>query len=249
MNTTAIQNLRTPRFHLGTWLSIGSPVIAELAGQYGFDWLLVDLEHGCGGEASLFQTLQALRGSASAIIVRVGAPHPDLIQRVLDWGADGIMVPHVDTVEIARRVVRTALFPPLGNRGFSRSVRACGYGLRPHDAAAQPLILAQIESEEAVGNAGEIAAVDGIDVLFVGPADLSFDLQANRSAQTYESCLKTVAEAARRASKQAGLLNRHEADGSALSEQGFTIQALDSDLAILRQRYNEMASRYLLPRA
>lgn len=249
MNTTAIQNLRTPRFHLGTWLSIGSPVIAELAGLCGFDWLLIDLEHGCGGEASLFQTLQALRGSTSAVIVRVGAPHPDLIQRVLDWGADGIMVPHVDAADIARDVVRAVRFPPLGTRGFSRSVRSCDYGLSPHDTAIQPLILAQIESVEAVGNVGEIAAIDGVDVLFVGPADLSFDLKANRSERSYEDSLEAVAAATRAAGKQTGILIRNEADVGELSAQGFTVQAVDSDIAILRQRYRELAARYLPPRS
>ncbi len=244
MNTTALQNLREPRFHLGTWLSIGSPVIAELASLCGFDWLLVDLEHGCGGEASLFQTLQAQRGSSSAVIVRVGAPHPDLIQRVLDWGADGIMVPHVDTAERARAIVRSVRFPPHGTRGYSRSVRACGYGMEVPDATVQPLILAQIESAEAVGNAREIAAVDGIDVLFVGPADLTFDLKASGSATTYDACLTAVAEVARASGKQAGILNRNEADAESLGKLGYTVQAIDSDTAILRQRYKELVARF-----
>ena len=130
MNTNALQKLRASGFHLGTWLSLGSPVICELAGLCGFDWLLIDLEHGAVGEGALFHSLQALRGSDSAIIVRVGAPHPDLIQRALDWGADGIMVPHVDTIAQAQACVRSALFPPRGTRGYSRSVRACDYGLR-----------------------------------------------------------------------------------------------------------------------
>ena len=244
MNTSATHNLRSPRFHLGTWLSLGSPVIAELAGLCGFDWLLIDLEHGCVGEASLFQTLQALRGSRSAVIVRVGAPHPDLIQRVLDWGADGIMVPHVDSAAIAQAVVRAVRFPPLGTRGYSRSVRACGYGLELPDAAVQPLVLAQIESAEAVARVREIAAVDGIDALFVGPADLSFDLKASGSALTYDGCLADVAAAARAAGKQAGILNRNEADADALAAQGYTLQAVDSDTAILRQRYKELVARF-----
>ena len=244
MNTTALTRLRAPRFHLGTWLSIGSPVIAELAGLCGFDWLLFDLEHGCGDEAALFQNLQAMRGSKSAAIVRVGAPHPDLIQRVLDWGADGIMVPHVDTAAIARSVVRSVRFPPHGTRGYSRSVRACGYGMELPDADVQPLVLAQIESAAAVANVGEIAAVDGIDVLFVGPADLAFDLKASASALTYEACLKAVADAARKSGKQTGILNRNEKDIPDLSVLGFTFQAVDSDLAILRQRYKDLATRF-----
>jgi 2-dehydro-3-deoxyglucarate aldolase/4-hydroxy-2-oxoheptanedioate aldolase len=243
MNTTAIQNLRTPGFHLGTWLSVGSPVIAELAGLCGFDWLLLDLEHGCGGESPLFQTLQALRSSRSAAIVRVGAPHPDLIQRVLDWGADGVMIPHVDTSEIARECVRCVRFPPHGRRGYSRSVRACGYGLNVPEASVQPLVLAQIESETAVANVAEIAAVDGVDVLFVGPADLAFDLKASASARPYEACLRDVAAAAQASGKQAGILCRNESDVPALTSQGFAIQAVDSDLAILRQRYLDLASR------
>lgn len=244
MNTTTITNLRSPRFHLGTWLSLGSPVIAELAGLCGFDWLLIDLEHGCVGEASLFQTLQALRGSRSAVIVRVGAPHPDLIQRVLDWGADGIMVPHVDTAEIARAVVRAVRFPPCGTRGYSRSVRACGYGLELPDAAVQPLVLAQIESGEAVANVREIAAVDGVDVLFVGPADLAFDLKASGSALAYDACLAAVAAAATSSGRQAGILCRNEADAAPLRELGYTVQAIDSDTAILRQRYKDLVARF-----
>ena len=246
MNTPAIGTFRARRFHLGTWLSLGSPMIAELAGLCGFDWLLIDLEHGCGGEAALFQTLQALRGSRSAVIVRVGAPYPDLIQRVLDWGADGIMVPHVDTPEIAAAVVRALRFPPHGTRGYSRSVRACGYGLALPDAAAQPLLLAQIESAEAVGNVREIAAVDGLDVLFVGPADLTFDLKASGSALAYAACLKSVAEAASASGRQAGILTRDEADLAALAAQGYTVQAVDSDLAILRQRYTALVARYVV---
>ena len=229
---------------LGTWLSIGSPVIAELVGQCGFDWLLVDLEHGCGGESTLFQNLQALRGTNAAVIVRVGAPHPDLIQRVLDWGADGIMVPHVDNAEVAQAVVRAVRFPPHGTRGYSRSVRACGYGLNVPESEVQPLVFAQIETTEAVGNVKEIAEVDGVDVLFIGPSDLTFDLKAAGSKQTYEACLKVVAEAAHANGRKAGILNRSENDFESLVAQGFAVQALDSDIAILRTRYLDIVKRF-----
>jgi 2-dehydro-3-deoxyglucarate aldolase/4-hydroxy-2-oxoheptanedioate aldolase len=244
MNTASILRLREHRLHLGTWLSIGSPVITELAGLCGFDWLLIDLEHGCGGEASLFQNLQALKGSRSTVIVRVGAPYPDLIQRVLDWGADGVMIPHVDTAAIAQACVRAVRFPPRGDRGYSRSVRACGYGLETPDVSVQPLILAQIESKEAVGNVRDVAAVDGVDVLFVGPADLAFDLKASGSSLTYEACLQAVAAAAQEAGKQAGLLNRDESQVHDLTAQGFTVQAVDSDMAILRQRYKDLIAHF-----
>ena len=240
MNTAAIQHLRTPGFHLGTWLSLGSPALAELAGLCGFDWLLIDLEHGCVGEAVLFQTLQALRGSRSAVIVRIGAPQPDQIQRALDWGADGIMVPHVDTPQAAAACVRGTRFPPHGHRGYSRSVRACDYGLGAHDPAQRPLVFVQIESAQAVTRAREIAVVEGIDVLFIGPADLRFDLQAHNSALDYAESLNTVVQAARVAGIQAGILTRNDADIAPLGRQGFSVLAADSDMAILRKRYAEL---------
>ncbi len=237
-------SLRTPVFHLGTWLSLGSPVIAELAGLCGFDWLLLDLEHGAVGEGALFQSLQALRGTRSSVIVRVGAPYPDLIQRVLDWGADGIMVPHVDTAEQARAAVRATRYAPDGTRGYSRSIRALDYGLAVKPTQTSPLILAQIESTLAVANAPEIAAVAGIDVLFVGPADLNFELQSSATTLTYTESLQRVAAAAHAAGKQAGILNRNAQDATTLQTQGYTVQAIDSDLAILRQRYQELVKQF-----
>ena len=129
--------LRERKPHFGTWLSSGSPVVTELAADSGFDWLLLDLEHGCGSEAALLPQLQAMRGSGAAAIVRVGAPHADLIARVLDLGADGIMVPHISTVSEAEACVRAMHYPPRGLRGVSRSVRAHGYGLCPFESAPQ----------------------------------------------------------------------------------------------------------------
>ncbi len=242
MNTTLLAGLRESRSHLGTWLSIGSPVIAELAAQSGFDWLLFDLEHGCSSEAALFAQLQAIRGTPAAAIVRVGAPHPDIILRVLDWGAEGIMVPHVSSAAEAEACVQAAHYPPRGRRGFSRSARTYGYGLRPPAAVeslAPPLVIAQIETLEGVELAREIARVDGIDVLFVGPADLTFDLSARRDKATrdYPACLEEVATAAATAGKQCGILIRNTAEVGKFQELGFTHLAIDSDLAILRAAY------------
>ena len=97
---------------------------------------------------------------------------------------------------------------------------------------------------EAVANVREIAAVDGIDVLFVGPADLAFDLKATGSSLTYDACLCAVADAARGSSKQTGILNRNENDVDALTAKGFTFQAVDSDIAIIRQRYLDLVMRF-----
>ncbi|MBB5034004.1 HpcH/HpaI aldolase family protein [Prosthecobacter vanneervenii] len=226
--------------HIGTFLSIGSPAVTELAAECGFDWVLIDLEHGCESEAALPNQLRALRGSNTLAIVRVSAPHADLIGRVLDWGAHGIMVPHVNTVEEARHCVDTAYYPPRGHRGVSRTVRTYGYGMRlPEGEMPKPIILAQIETASAVDQAGEIAAVEGIDALFIGPADLSFDLKAQKAARSYDECVDVIVKAARDHGKGCGILVRHADDKEKLKALGFTWIAMDSDLSLVREGFKK----------
>jgi 2-keto-3-deoxy-L-rhamnonate aldolase RhmA len=236
--------LRERQLRLGTWMSIGSPVITELAADSGFDWLLVDLEHGCGTEAGVLGQLQAMRGSRAASIVRVGAPHADLIARILDWGADGIMVPHVSTPAEAEACVQAMRYPPRGRRGVARSVRTYGYGLRPavEGADPAPIFFAQIETIEAVENSSAIAEIDGVDVLFVGPADLQHDLGARPALvkREYRACLEHVAAAASAAGKPCGILLRDPADVEAHRQLGFTHLAIETDLGILRKGYQEL---------
>ena len=236
--------MNTKVLRLGTFLSIGSPAIAELAAESGFDWVLIDLEHGCESDGGLPHQLRALRGSRTKAIVRVGAPHAELISRVLDWGADGIMVPHVNSAAEAEAIVQAAHYAPRGHRGFSRTVRAYGYGLRPPgDKMPAPLLMAQIESVVGVTHAAEIARVEGVDVLFVGPADLQFDLKHQpASEQDYASCLRSVVAAAEAEGKAAGILVRELADLHSHVDLGFTHIAVDSDLSILRNAYRQVLS-------
>jgi 2-dehydro-3-deoxyglucarate aldolase/4-hydroxy-2-oxoheptanedioate aldolase len=232
-------------FQLGTWLSIGSPVIAELAAECGFDWVLFDLEHGCATDAAIPDQLRALKGTDTRAIVRVGAPHPDLIGRLLDWGADGIMVPHVRSAAEAAAIVESMRYAPDGHRGMSRSARAYGYGLRP-PSKAEPVreatLMVQIENIEGVQHATEIAAVEGVDVLFIGPADLQFDLQAraNAAAPDYANCLHQVVNAARASGKSAGILIRERNELQVHLGLGFRQIAIDSDLSLLRKGYKEI---------
>jgi 2-dehydro-3-deoxyglucarate aldolase/4-hydroxy-2-oxoheptanedioate aldolase len=234
--------MNPPQLFLGTWLSIGSPVIAELAALSGFDWVLFDLEHGCVSESTLCDQLRALRGTATKGIVRVAAPAPDQIARVLDWGADGIMVPRVECAAAAESIVRFACHAPLGRRGFSRTVRATDYGRKDHPD--KPLILVQIESIAGVGDAANIAAVEGVDVLFVGPADLRHDLAHNPFGESpeYEDCLDQVLVAVRSTGKEAGILVRAIDEVATHASRGFTRIAVDSDLSILRKAYQTLFS-------
>ena len=231
--------------NIGTWLSIGSPMVAELAGLCGFDWILLDLEHGNATDAALPDQLRALRGSPTKGIVRVGAPHADLIARALDWGAHGIMVPHVNSASEAEVVIQAAHYPPRGKRGLSRTTRACDYGLRSPEEAAAPILMAQIESIEGVNHAAEIAQVQGIDVLFVGPADLQFDLKAQPASTPgdFDQCLTTVVKSAKAADKHTGILIRDVGDVPRYRDLGFDYIAVDSDTSILRKAWQQTLSR------
>jgi len=229
----------------GSWLSIGNPAITEIAVDAGFDWLLIDLEHGGFTEAAVPELLRVFRGSSTLPIVRVGGLYPDQIARLLDWGAAGIMAPHVNTAEEAAAYVRAMRYPPDGERGVSRSVRAYQYGVGPftgNDPAARPLFIAQIETLSAVQRSASIAATDGVDVLFVGPADLQFDLKARPEAATlsYQACLQQVTVAAREAEKKSGILVRDIADLKSILEDGFSLVGVDSDLSLLRSGYQRL---------
>ena len=236
MNTA----LRPHGLRLGTWLQTGSPIIAELADASGLDWLLIDLEHGCGTEAMVLPQLQTIRQAAA--IVRVGAPYPDLMARVLDWGAAGIMVPHVSTAEKAEACVRAMRYPPLGDRGLACMARSHGYGLSQAPGETPPLFFAQIETIEAVENARAIAAVDGVDVLFIGPADLRHNLQSypQRATRDYPACLQEVAAAAGAAGKACGILLSHSDDAVSLQALGFSHLAIETDITLLREGYRRI---------
>jgi len=230
--------LRKPDLQLGSWLQTGSSVVAELADASGFDWLLIDLEHGCGTEAMVLPQIQVIRHAAA--IVRVGAPHPELIARTLDWGAAGIMVPMVSSTEKAEACVRAMRYPPCGDRGLAGMVRGFQYGL--HRDMPTPVFYAQIDTIEGVENARAIAAVDGVDVLFIGPMDLKLQLQSypERTHLDFAACLKEVADAAKEAGKACGLLCRQTDDFAGLQALGFTHLAIETDITLLRESYRHV---------
>jgi 2-dehydro-3-deoxyglucarate aldolase/4-hydroxy-2-oxoheptanedioate aldolase len=162
------------------------------------------------------------------------------------------MVPHISSAEEAAAVVAAAHYPPRGHRGFSRSARVYGYGLRPPGRSEEivpPLIYAQIETLAGVERAEEIARVAGVDVLFVGPADLQFDLSVRAADHppAYEECLQRVAQAAAAADKAAGVLIRQTAEIESFRKLGFSHLAIDSDLALLRKGWEAIVKTTAQP--
>ena len=147
----------------GTFLNIGSSITVEIAGDSGFDWILIDLEHGPSGQHSLLHLLQAAAATPAAPIVRIPANEPVLFKKTLDLGASGIMVPWVLNAEEAKDVVAAMRYPPAGIRGVAKSPRAIGFGRSFDDYFARSaeclLTVIQIERKEAVEDAERIAAL------------------------------------------------------------------------------------------
>jgi 2-keto-3-deoxy-L-rhamnonate aldolase RhmA len=166
---------------VGNWVSLPEPAIAELFASMDFDFVIVDMEHTTATVARLLEMVRSIDAAPgdTRSIVRVPGADAALIKRVLDLGIDGIMLPMVQTVEQAESFVEACRYPPDGSRGVGPG-RGAGYGLSlPEQIEADDgafATIVQIESERAIGNAREIAAVDGVDALFVGPTDLSVSM-------------------------------------------------------------------------
>ena len=173
--------LRAGKPALGCWLTFGSSVVAEILGLSGYDAVLIDLEHGFAGLPETVQCLQALSATGAAGLVRVPDNDPVALKRVLDIGVTGVMIPNVGSAEGARAAIAACRYPPAGIRGAAYGmVRASGYGMAREAYLARGdealLIICQIESRAGLDAIEEIAAVDGVDCLFVGPYDLSGSL-------------------------------------------------------------------------
>jgi len=223
----------------GAFLQLGSPFAAELCGRAGFDWLIVDLEHGAATESGLLASLHAIEGTGAAALVRPQSTERLRIGRALDLGASGIMVPRLETVEEVRQAVSYLRYPPAGIRGVAVLTRGGGFGEVAHaDVAAineRIVGIIQIESPTAVDNAAEIAGLDGVDVLFVGPADLSHSLgtPGQFDHPRYLAALEAVVRATERAGRAAGILLRSAADAERHVELGFRFVGLGSDAAFV----------------
>jgi 2-keto-3-deoxy-L-rhamnonate aldolase RhmA len=230
------------RFLAGTWCSLASPVSCELIGHAGYDWLLLDMEHAPSTPHSLLGQLQAVRGLPVAPIVRVPVLDGVAVKWVLDLGASGVMFPNIDTPEQAAAAVSFMRYPPAGVRGVGAAARCADYGFTFPTYFAEAnrnlLTVTQIESPRAVEACGDIAAVDGVDVLFVGPMDLSTSLDLPRRFEDarFMEVLARVADTARSHGKAAGILIPDPTLTAAMRDLGFTFVAVGADCGILARQ-------------
>lgn len=196
----------------GCWINLGSTVSAEIIGRSGFDWALIDLEHGAGNDGVMYQQLQVLSGTNTTPIVRIDQISRPKVQRILDAGASGIMFPQIQNAEEAAEVTKMMYYPPKGTRGMAKMVRATGFGKNANtyiDELEKNIVgVLQIETLSALKQIDAIAATNGVDVLFVGPSDLTMAMGifGQLDHPKYQQAIHDVAIAAKKHGKTAGVL-------------------------------------------
>lgn len=224
----------------GSWSVLGSPFATQVICEAGFDFIIIDHEHGIGDHMSLGVQLLALESSPTVALVRVPRMDGNYMRRVLDLGAAGLVTPSVETADEARQIVDWCRYPPHGNRGAAPgTIRASGFGIRARDYAATAndnvLLAVQIETVEGVRNAAEIAAVDGIDMIFIGPYDLSASagVMGQMSHPSVMEMIESVEQAAKVAGKSLGSVLWPGKSLEDMYERGYALISSGSDASRL----------------
>ena len=233
----------------GCWLNLGTSITAEIVGLAGFDWVLIDLEHGAGAEKDVLQQLQALQHTTAGAVIRVESAYRQRIHRVLDMGAEGVMCPRISTVTEAQEVAYSLHYPPNGKRGVAKMVRATGFGKNFTDYYKESrdniLGIVQIETAEILNHLEEVAAIEGIDVLFIGPSDLTMELGifGQFDHPVFKDALKATVNAAEKAGKATGILIFNPDDYKTYRDLGIRFIACGSDATFVAEGARNMATR------
>ncbi|MCX6045227.1 MAG: aldolase/citrate lyase family protein [Chloroflexi bacterium] len=224
---------------VGCFMGLGSPNVAELLAHAGFDWLVIETEHNGLDSAEIQQMLMAMNGTETVPLVRIPSANPVFIQRALDMGALGIVVPLVRTAAEAAAIVQATRYPPHGTRSFG-PLRAERYGFDRQDyfkrANDNLLVVLIIETAEALENLAAIAAVDGVDVLYIGPFDLCLSLGWNPMElpfPAFEAVIEQVATVCRQHSVALGLGYGSNEELEQRRAQGATFLGYGSDYSLL----------------
>ena len=245
--------LKGGRTLFGCWLSLADTFSTELMGTAGFDWLVIDAEHGPNDLRSTLAQLQVLEASASQAVVRVPIGETYLIKQVLDAGAQTVLVPMVESADQARQLVRDVTYPPDGVRGVgyaltraSRFSEIADYGTT---ADAQICLLVQVENRKGIDNLDEILAVEGVDGVFIGPADLAADMghMGNALHEEVQAVIMEAIARIRAAGKAPGILSTHDPMTHAAIAAGAQFVALGADLLLLARSARDLARKWTEP--
>lgn len=244
------KNLAEGKLQLGFWSALCNPMVADILSEAGYDWLVLDAEHSPNDPVDLMHQMMAMEHQQTTMpVVRVPWNDQVFIKRVLDVGARTLLVPMIENAEQARAAVAACRYPPEGMRGVAGSVRASRYG-RIKDyhkkANAEICLLLQVETKPGLDALDEIAAVEGVDGVFIGPADLSAALGFlgdNRNPAVREAILGALARL-KKAGKPAGILAPVEEDAKFWIDQGFSFVALGNDVALLARQAEALCARF-----
>lgn len=238
MTDSLKDRIRRGETALGAWCMVPSALTAEALGRAGFDWVLIDLQHGGMDYETAVGMIRAVDLGGAAPIVRAPWNDPGIIGRLLDAGALGVIIPMIQTAEDARRAVEACLYPPAGRRSFG-PVRV---GLRDgpgyfQTANDRVLVIPMIETREALEDVEAIAATPGVDALFVGPFDLSIALGLppgdNDGKPAFDRALAAVGAAAKRAGVATAVLSNAKLAPRRIA-QGFQLVSVVTDLTALQ---------------
>lgn len=234
---------------LGIWTGIRDAMVMEMLGDTGFDFITIDTEHAANELPDVIAALQVIKSTAAQAAVRVPALDPVTIKRVLDSGAQTLFVPYVQTVEEAELAAASVAYPPKGIRGVAGGARAQGYGAIGDyffKAREEICLIVQIETQQGLDNLEAIAAVDGIDAIFVGPADLSasLDYPGQMASEPMKAAIRDAIERITAAGKPAGFLARNLELVELAKEAGAKFIVPEIDTALLRQAAMEAVAAY-----
>ncbi|MBM1689710.1 aldolase/citrate lyase family protein [Sulfitobacter geojensis] len=238
----------------GCWVGLADTLSTELMGTAGFDWLVIDGEHGPNDLRSILAQLQVLEASDSHPVVRVPVGETYMLKQMLDAGAQTLLVPMVESADQARQLVRDVTYPPHGDRGvgyaLSRAARFSQIADYGTTADAQICLLVQVENRKGLAALDDILAVDGIDGVFIGPADLAADMghMGDSLHPDVQTAIMDALSRIRAAGKAPGILSTHDPMTEAAIAAGAQFVAVGADVLLLSHAAQALSARWKDPK-
>jgi len=241
--------LREDRAQIGLWSTLASPTAAEIVAGSGFDWVLLDMEHAPSDVTDVHRLLQAMQGSPTTVVVR--PPWNDAVQfkKLLDIGVQSFVVPFVQDALEARAAVAATRYPPAGIRGVATTTRATAYGRAKNylsHANDEICVIVQVETRRALANIETIAAVDGVDGIFIGPSDLAADLGhlGDNAHPDVRAVIDDAVVRIKATGRAAGILASVEADARHWLALGCVFVGVGNDAGVLARQTEALAAKF-----